>query len=208
MNAATASASRSNIARTAACVQAVRASGSARRRSQGSPDSGGNGSLPLLSPEQQRGVCMRWGHLTLAGSPTGVVSGRIIGHVTNAVRYHPWPVVVEICARDRVPADIEARVRAALHTWNVRWCEISVCCLVEDAPGLPQRWLFGFSAEPLAPGDQVKAERVASRNTVTRYVKGQPPGPDGPPFSIYDRIVHAPEAAVPPGLLRRLIRRA
>jgi hypothetical protein len=124
------------------------------------------------------------------------------------VRYHPWPVVVEICGRDRVPADIEARLRDALHTRNMRWSDISVCRLVESAPGLPHTWLFGFSAEPLAPGDQVMAEGVASRNTVTRYVKGQPPASDGPPFGIYDRIVHPPETAVPPGLLRRLIRRA
>jgi hypothetical protein len=124
------------------------------------------------------------------------------------VRYHPWPVVVEIRGREHVPADIEARLRDALHTRNMRWSDVAVCCLVESAPMLPHTWLFGFSAEPLAPGDQVMAEGAASRNTVTRYVKGQPPAPDGPPFSIYDRIVHPPETAAPPGLLRRLIRRA
>lgn len=135
------------------------------------------------------------------------VSDRIIGHVSHAVRYHPWPVVVEICGRDRVPADIEARLRAALLSRNMRWSDISVCCLVEDAPGLPHTWLFGFSAEPLSPGDQVMPEGVASRQTVTRYVQGSRPAPDGPPFSIYDRIAHPAETLAPPGSLRRFIRR-
>jgi hypothetical protein len=136
------------------------------------------------------------------------VSDRIIGHVSDVVRYHPWPVVVEICGPDRVPADIETRLCAALYTRNMRWSDISVCCLVEAAPGLAHTWLFGFSAEPLAPGDQVIAEGMASRNTATRYVKGEAPAPGGPPFSIYDRIVRPAEAAAAPGLLRRLIRGA
>jgi hypothetical protein len=104
---------------------------------------------------------------------------------------------VDIRSRGDVPAEIEARVRAAVQRDGREWDEISVFCLIEHAPGEPHTWLFGFSAEPLAPGDQVKSEAVSARLTTTLYASGQAPAPHGPPISVYDRIVRVPPAAGP-----------
>ena len=116
--------------------------------------------------------------------------------------------MVAICSRRDVPAEIAARAREAVQRDGRGWDEISVFCLIECAPGEPHTQLFGFSAEPLTPGDQVQPQGVAARLTATRYVSGQAPAPHGPPISVYDRIVRAPPATTPPALLRRMLRPA
>lgn len=114
---------------------------------------------------------------------------------------------MQICNGGDVPSEIETRARSVVQTRGHEWDEISVFCLIESAAGKPPTWLFGFSGEPLAPGDPVKSERVAARLTVTRYVRGQAPAPGGPPISLYDRVVHAPPAARSRGLRRGVFRR-
>ncbi len=123
------------------------------------------------------------------------------------MRYHPWPVVIQIRDRGDVPPDIEARVSSAVRSGGREWDEISVFCLVESAVGQPHTWLFGFSGEPLSPGDQVQPDGVAERLTATRYVRGQAPAPDGPPISVYDRVVHAPPTTRARGPRGGIVRR-
>jgi hypothetical protein len=72
-----------------------------------------------------------------------------------------------------VPAEIEARACEAVQRDGPGWNEVSVFCVVEQAPGEPHTWLFGFSTEPLPPGDQVQLQGVATRLTGTRYVSVQ-----------------------------------
>jgi hypothetical protein len=144
----------------------------------------------------------------LARNPCGPAALPIISRVSRDVRSHQWPVVVDICSRSDVPAEIEARACEAVQRDGPGWmrsrCSVSPSTLRESrTPG-------SLGSVPSRCHQEIKCSSRASRRD-SRAPAMSPfrtPAPHGPPINLYDRVVRASLATTSPTLLQRTLRRA